>query len=154
MEIINSPYTTYILIVIVAILIASIIRLEIRMKKLLRGNNTENIEDTIIDALKDIEKLHDSKRNIEKEIKVINEKIKKNIQTIGTVRFNPFSDVGGKQSFASAFIDSEGSGVVLSSLFSRDKVSVFAKPIIKFESEYELSEEEKEALKKAWENSN
>lgn len=154
MEILNSPNVAYVLFAILILLVAVVIRLEMRIKKLLRGNSVESVEDTIVDALKDIEKLHESKKEIQEQIQIINEKIKKNIQTIGTVRFNPFSDVGGKQSFATAFIDSEGNGVVLSSLFSRDKVSVFAKPIIKFESEYELSGEEKEALKKAWNNAN
>ena len=149
---INSPTITYILLVIVAILTVFIVRLEIRMKKLLRGNKMESMEDTIIDALEDIDKLGISKKEIEKEIVLLKEKIKKNIQSIGTVRFNPFSDVGGKQSFASAFIDEHGDGVVLSSLYSRDKVSVFAKPVKEFKSEYELSGEEKEALKIAWEN--
>ncbi|MDE2188580.1 MAG: DUF4446 family protein, partial [Patescibacteria group bacterium] len=37
----------------------------------------------------------------------------------------------------------------ISSLYSRDHVSVFGKPIKKHASEYELSEEEKEAIKEA-----
>ena len=152
MDFINSPTTTYVLLGVIAVLIIFIVRIEIRMKKLFRGKKTESMEDTIIEALEDIEKLDRSKKEIEKEINFIKEKIKKNIQTVGTVRFNPFSDVGGNQSFASAFIDHHGNGVVLSSLYSRDKVSVFAKPVKELKSEYELSEEEKEALKRAWEN--
>lgn len=148
----NSSNAEFALIATVAILVLFVIRLELRIRKLLRGNTVDNVEEAMVNAFKDIEKLHNAKNEIEKEIGVINGKIKKNIRTIGTVRFNPFSDVGGKQSFASAFIDSEGDGVVLSSLFSRDKVSVFAKPIEKFESEYDLSGEEKVALEKAWEN--
>ena len=148
---INSPYITYILLAIVAILAAFIVRLEMRMKKLLRGDSVEDIEGAILSALKDLERLDRSKKDIEKEIQMIKEKIRKNVQTVGTVRFNPFKDVGGNQSFASAFIDDHGDGVVLSSLFSRDKVSVFAKPVKGLRSEYELSDEEKESIRRATE---
>lgn len=148
---IDSPYITYALIATIAILLVLAIRLELRIKKLLRGNNVKDVEGAIVSALEDIKKLTESKRDIEKEIDSIKNKIRRNIQTAGTVRFNPFQDVGGNQSFASAFIDDHGDGVVLSSLYSRDKVSVFAKPIKQLKSEYELSEEEKEAIKIAWE---
>ncbi|HBM45798.1 MAG: hypothetical protein UT05_C0002G0044 [Parcubacteria group bacterium GW2011_GWF2_38_76] len=149
---INSPYITYALIALVAILLILAIRLEIRIRRLLRGNNVKDVEGTIVSALNDIEKLTDSKKEIEKEIQAIKTKIRRNIQTAGTIRFNPFGDAGGNQSFASAFLDDHGDGVVLSSLYARDKVSVFAKPIKKLKSDYELSGEEKEAMRISWEN--
>ena len=46
-------------------------------------------------------------------------------------------------------LDEDGNGVVLSSLYSRERMSVFAKPIKNNKSEYELTAEEKEALKGA-----
>ena len=46
-------------------------------------------------------------------------------------------------------LNEEGDGVVFSSLYSRERMSVFAKPIKNNKSEYELTSEEKEALKKA-----
>lgn len=148
---INSQYITYGLIAVIVVLLILAIRLEIRMRRLLRGNSVKNVESTIVAALKDIEKLTESKLEIEKEIQNIKTKIRRNIQTAGTVRFNPFEDAGSNQSFASAFLDDHGDGVVISSLYSRDKVSVFAKPIKQLKSEYELSGEEKEAMKIAWE---
>lgn len=144
----ENSYFFYILIAITLVLTAFVIRLELRLKKLLRGDNVNDLEEAILSALKDLERLDISKKNIEKEIQGIKERLKKNVQTVGTVRFNPFKDVGGNQSFASAFIDENGDGLVLSSLFSREKVSVFAKPLKGLKSEYELSEEEKEAIRR------
>ena len=46
-------------------------------------------------------------------------------------------------------LDEEGDGLVISSLYSRERMSIFAKPIKNNKSEYELSMEEKEALSKA-----
>ena len=76
-------------------------------------------------------------------------KLRKSIRGLETIRFNPFPDQGSNQSFAIGMLNEEGDGVVLSSLYSRDRMSVFAKPIKNSKSEYELSAEEKNALQKA-----
>lgn len=71
------------------------------------------------------------------------------IRNIGIVRFNPFPDAGGDQSFAIALLDLEGTGVVLSSLHGRTDTRVFAKPVEGGRSRYPLSEEEQDAIRKA-----
>jgi hypothetical protein len=67
------------------------------------------------------------------------------------VRFNPFKGTGsgGNQSFATAFISEEGDGLVISSLHSREHVSIYAKPLRDGRSDFELTEEEKKAVKEA-----
>jgi len=71
------------------------------------------------------------------------------IQKVGVIRYNPFADTGGDQSFAIALLDSLGNGVVLSSLHSRTDTRVFAKPVHSGRSKYQLSDEEQDAIKKA-----
>jgi len=72
------------------------------------------------------------------------------IQKIGLVRFNPFADTGGDQSFTLALLNGEDSGFVISSLHSRESTRFYAKPVKKGKgSDYELSTEEKRAIKKA-----
>ena len=93
--------------------------------------------------------LKNARNDIEKEIVVINSKLKKSIRGVETIRFNPFPDQGSNQSFAIGILNEENDGVVISSLYSRDRMSVFAKPVKNGKSEYELSSEEKEALVKA-----
>lgn len=67
----------------------------------------------------------------------------------GFVRFNPFNDTGGDQSFCLAAIDAHGNGFVLSSIHARTGTRMYAKEIIKGESPHHLSDEESVALKKA-----
>ena len=67
------------------------------------------------------------------------------------VRFNPFSDVGGDQSFSLALLDKRNNGIVITSLYAREGSRVFGKPIENGLSPHSLSEEEKEAIKKAQE---
>ena len=71
------------------------------------------------------------------------------IQRVGLVRFNPFEDTGGNQSFALALIDATGSGFVLSSLHSRTGTRVYAKAVADGRSDGALSQEEAEALRLA-----
>jgi hypothetical protein len=77
--------------------------------------------------------------------------LKSSVQGVGVVRFNPFSGdgSGGNQSFAVAFLDEGYSGVVFSALYARDRVGMYAKPIEKGKSSFELTAEEKEATAKA-----
>lgn len=71
------------------------------------------------------------------------------IRNVGVVRFNPFTDAGGDQSFAIALLDSEGTGIVLSSLHARTDTRVFAKPVQAGRSRYPLSDEEQDAIRRA-----
>ena len=92
------------------------------------------------------------------QIRDLEQKINKNKQTISSieeqlprttiVRFNPFRDsgVGGNQSFSLATVDSTGNGSIVTHLFSREMSRVSAKHIVNWESEVELSPEEKQAL--------
>jgi len=122
---------------------------EKRLKRFFTGKGAKDLEDTIVALSHDIAELKKAKANAEKEFALVNSKLKKSIRGLETVRFNPFPDQGGNQSFAIGMLNEDGDGVVFSSLYARDRMSVFAKPIKNKKSEYELTAEEKEALKKA-----
>jgi hypothetical protein len=64
-------------------------------------------------------------------------------------KYNAYDNVGGNQSFSFALLDENGNGMVLSSLYSRERSNVFAKPIHNFNAEIELTNEEKTVLKQA-----
>ncbi len=66
------------------------------------------------------------------------------------LRFNPFKEVGGNQSFSVAFLDGTDSGVVLSSLHTREGTRIYAKPVEKGRDKgFPFTEEEKEVVRKA-----
>lgn len=70
-------------------------------------------------------------------------------QKISVVRFNPFGDTGGDQSFSLAVLDAHSSGYVLTSIHGRQGTRVYVKPIDYGKSRYKLSEEEQRALLQA-----
>ncbi|SRR5258708_11576590 len=122
---------------------------EKRLKRFFLGKKAKDLEDTILALEDEIKKLNKARENVEKEIGVMNLKLKRCIRGIETVRFNPFPDQGSNQSFAIGMLNGDNDGVVISSLYSRERMSIFAKPVKGGRSEYELTAEEKEALRKA-----
>ena len=122
---------------------------EKRLKRFFLGKKAKDLEDTIISLENSITELNKTKDTIQKDIAIINTKLKKSIRGLETIRFNPFPDQGSNQSFAIGMLNEENDGLVISSLYSRERMSVFAKPIKEGKSEYELSVEEKEALQNA-----
>ena len=83
------------------------------------------------------------------EILALKEKSRYNFKKIGVVRFNPFSETGGDQSFSVALLDGDNNGVVITSYYSRESNRIYAKPILAGSSNYSLSDEEKKAIKQA-----
>lgn len=148
----NSVYIYISLGVVILLLAIWILLIELRLKKIFRGNKSKNLEEILINLNNELEKLNISKEKTEKYLETVEKRLKKSVQNVGMLRFNPFKDSGSNQSFAIAFLDENGDGVVISSLYSREKVSIYAKPIKEFRSEYSLSKEEQEAINKAKEN--
>ena len=144
----GAPYGALALILIILLIL--IVRLEYRMRRLLRGKNAESLEESIVNIQKDITRLLLAEKNNNIMLKNLDKRLKQSIRGLGVVRFNPFKGTSGSnQSFAVALLNEEGDGAVLSSLYSRERVSSFAKPIKNKTSEYELTPEEKEAINKA-----
>ena len=72
------------------------------------------------------------------------------VQRIGLLRFNPFKDTGGDQSFILSLCDANNTGVVISGLYSRSGTRWYTKRVVDGKAvEHELSEDEKRVLKTA-----
>jgi len=94
------------------------------------------------DLEKSFDKISQELENLKKEGKFA-------VQKVGIVRFNPFSGVGGDQSFSIALLDGNDNGMVITSLYTREGNRIYGKPVKNSGSEYLLSGEEKQAIEKA-----
>ena len=110
-----------------------------------RKKEPENLKE-VLSQFKGLEKNFEK---ISEEIENLKKESKFSIQKIGIVRYNPFSEVGGDQSFSIALLDGNDDGIVITSLYSREENRVFGKSIKGGISEYSLSEEEKQVIEKA-----
>ena len=100
---------------------------------------------------KDLKEVLKQFEGLKKEVRKLSQESKFSVQKVGIIRYNPFSGVGGEQSFSIALLDGNNNGVVITSLYSREGNRVYGKPIKNASSEYSLSNEEKEAIEKAME---
>jgi len=139
----------YVLLGIIVIILAWIVITEYRFKKFFVGTKATNLEDAIIEVGKQMKEIKDAQAAINKHLEILDKKQENSIRNVQALRFNPFDDAGSNQSFALAFLNDKGDGVVMSSLYARDRMSIFAKPILNGKSDFELSHEEKEVLDKA-----
>ncbi len=124
-------------------------RLNRRLAGITRGAEGRSL-DGILDA--HIDKVFAVARELDElsaRSAVLESDARRAIQRVGLVRYNPFEDTGGNQSFALALIDAAGDGFVVSSLHARTGTRVYAKALASGRSDAALSAEEAEAVRLA-----
>jgi hypothetical protein len=140
-----------ILILIVLGLLYYIFHLNKKLDKFLIGLSSSNLDDSISSINTSLEDFKKFRSEMEAYLTTVEKRLRKSVQAVNTVRFNPFKGTGSgsNQSFSTAFLNEEKDGVVISSLYSREHISIYSKPIKGGSSEYEMSDEEKESLENA-----
>ncbi len=115
---------------------------------LTRGVNKKNLEFVLENLTKDMSEAKKNISNLISRCDTIEKNETYHIQKIGLLRFNPFKDTGGDQSFILSLSDANNTGIVITGLYSRSGLRWYAKSIFEGKGvEHELSEEEKKALK-------
>lgn len=128
---------------------ARVNRLGTHYQRLIGGRSGGNLEEVLDRHLDRMEHTSARVEELDELCRGIEDTLERAIQRVGIVRFNPFSDTGGDQSFSIALLDGAGDGLVISSLFSRSETRVFAKPVQGGQSKYNLTAEEQEAIQLA-----
>ncbi len=125
-------------------------RLKKKLHLFFSGKEGKDLEKVLIDQLNETKELD---REIQELFEISNRLQNlgmKSIHKTALLRFNPFKEVGGNQSFCVALLDGKNSGFVLSSLHTREGTRVYAKPVISGrESAFPLTEEEKQTITQA-----
>ena len=130
-------------------LVVKLHRLSFLYKKMMKGATGESIEKMMLERLNDIDVLKQTTTELRNECDRLERESRKHIQQVGLVRFNAFDNTGSDLSFAVAMTDASKTGFVLSGIYGREESRVYAKPIIKGESTYTLTQEEIQALDEA-----
>ena len=147
--VVAAPYlaAAAFLLALVAVLLQLGLRRRFARLSLSKGGSLEDSINHLSAEAKDMRKF---RSELEKYLKLAEARLRTSVRGVGVVRFNPFTQgQGGNQSFATAFLDERGSGVVFSTLYARDRVGVYAKPVENGASSFELTDEEKEAIERA-----
>ena len=94
----------FLLILNVALFVLVIV-LKRKFNLLFKNRKVKNLEETFLNQLKKIEKQDIDFIDIKNRISSLERISEKTFQKIGVVRFNPFSNIGGNQSFVIALLD-------------------------------------------------
>lgn len=121
------------------------------MKKI---GNGKNIEEDLENYMYRVERVERQNAEIISYCKNLDDEVAKCIQKVGIVRYSAFKDTGSDLSFAVAMLDENNDGIVFNGIYSREMSNIYAKPVKNGLSEYTLSEEEKEAIRRAIEANN
>ena len=144
-----SGITISILVLINFFLVWYFYKINKRIDKLLEKGKIKDFKSILLSQDEKNKELEDKLEEAFLKIKNLEDISKKTIQKTGVVRFNPFNDIGGNQSFVIALLDDKNNGFVISSLFVKEGNRVYAKAIRDGKSDHLLSEEEKEAINRA-----
>lgn len=119
-------------------------------KALVAGTSGGDLEQILHDHMAQVRATTQRLEDLETLARQTDLASRRSLQWLGVLRFNPFDDVGGDQSFALSLVDGYGNGVVMSSLHMRDLTRVYAKPLKNWEAEHHLTDEEKQAIANAY----
>lgn len=118
------------------------------LKVLFQGKEAKDLESIMLAQSEEISILDKEIQELFEISNKIHSLGQRSIHKVGIIRFNPFKDIGGDQSFALALLDGKNSGIVLSSLHTREGTRIYSKPIEKgISDKYTLTEEEISAIK-------
>lgn len=152
MELDPSIINTILIILGTWLLVTNIVLWKVlqRYNKLTRGIKKKELRELLENVNEQLIEQKKLGKKLQTWIKSVEKNQETHIQKVGFIRFNPFSDTGGNQSFCLALLDRHENGIVISSLHSREQTRLYAKQVVKGKTEgSELSKEEKEALKRA-----
>ena len=120
------------------------------LKSLFPKSGERDIRKRFEEIVKSVESFRFNLSLLETKIEGYQKEELEHIKRTALLRFNPYNDTGGDQSFTACFLNSEGSGIVITSLHARSGTRVFGKEIIAGKSsKYDLSKEERQVLEKA-----
>jgi hypothetical protein len=123
--------------------------LDVRLSGITRGSDGRSLESVLDDHLEKVFAMSRELDDLTARTAILEGAQRRSFQRVGLVRYNPFDDTGGNQSFALALLDASGDGWILSSLHARAGTRVYAKAIKNGKSDAGLSAEETAALEQA-----
>jgi hypothetical protein len=120
-----------------------------RWKEMWDGVSATNLEGLVTELVRDRKRLADELSAVQARLEEHEARLRTTKRHLGLVRFDAFTDVAGQQSFSLALLDDDGNGALLTSLVGRTDGRVFGKPLVRLQSERNLSAEEQQAIREA-----
>jgi hypothetical protein len=85
-------------------------------------------------------------QGLRQEVAALRDEARDALRHLAVVRYDAFGDMGGHLSWSLALVDDGGHGVVVTSIHGRSEARTYAKSVVAWTSEQQLSPEEEEAI--------
>lgn len=138
-----------ILLILIIITFVHISKFKKKYKKFMLGKDGANLEKDIMTLYEDNKFMKLSIDRNRDDIKTLYKKHEKSFQKIGLVKYDAFTEMGGKLSFALALLDENNSGFIINSVHSSEGCYSYTKRVKDGDSQLALSNEEKVAVERA-----
>jgi hypothetical protein len=147
MQLVLQGAVSFILVIWAAGMTFLVLKLQNHYQNLTRDVSGKNLQEILMQILEDQKQIKKDLATLAVRCDKIEEEQVFALNKIGLIRFNPFKDTGGDQSFIISLLNKENTGVVLSGLYSRLGTRWYAKKVKNGKAvEHELSDDEKKAI--------
>lgn len=120
-----------------------------KYKTFMRGSRGLTLESTILNRFEELDIVKEEIAMLSEKLETVSENLITAYQKIGVIRYDAFKEMGGKLSFSLCLLDDENSGIILTSMHTKEGCYTYVKEIIKGEAFVILSTEERRALEEA-----
>ena len=121
-------------------------KLKIKYNKFMNGLSGASMESVLENCIEKVKGVVEKSKEIEYQLNSVERNMYYCVQKVGVIRYNAFDNVGSDLSYSIALLNNNEDGLVISSLYSRDSSSTYAKPVTGGKSKYALSAEELQAI--------
>lgn len=135
----------FLLIMLIVVLIKQSI-LNKKYKQFMAGSDGKSLEEEIRSKIGLMDKLNEKVNQVANQNNIIDTRLNEVFQKVGIIKYDAFSEMGGKMSFALALLTDNNSGFVFNAMHSREGCYTYIKEIEDGKSKVTLAKEEKEAL--------
>ena len=135
--------------ILLAVLARRVSRLQRRLGALTRDDRGHSLESILEGHLERVLAVDRELDDLAARTKLLETNGRRALQRFGLVRYNPFEETGGNQSFALALLDADEHGFIVTSLHARSGTRIYARALTGGRAEGALSDEETEALRLA-----
>jgi len=137
------------LLAVVLVLVRKVVTLGRRLDALTRGADGRDLAGVLQAHLEKVFAVSRRQDALEERAKLLEGVQRRTVQGVALVRFNPYEDTGGNQSFVLAAVDPQGNGAVVTSLHARSQTRLYGKAVTAGVIDGQGSAEEDEALRLA-----
>ena len=148
---------TVVIIILLILLILSMLkinRLTAKYNFFMKGKEAKSLESEIMKLFEDNRRMKDDIGKNIKDIRSLYKQIRTTYQKMGLIKYDAFSQMGGKLSFCLALLDEDNDGFLINSVHGTDSSYSYIKRIVSGQSNMDMTNEEKAALNKAVQGEN